>query len=113
LVDLAGPGFDSAFEVDGIIKAGVSEKVDDHLTASTVMAKDHQWLIGWQVIDARWDLRHWDVQGTFQLANIELSRLSHIEHHMLLSRAAHIRKLANRDCIRSSERFCGQSVVAP
>jgi hypothetical protein len=113
LVDLAGPGFDAAFEVHGIVKAGVSEKVDDHLTASAVMAKDHQWLIGRQVIDARWDLRHWNVQSALQLANIELSRLSHIENHMLLSRAAHIRKLANRDCIRSSERFCGQSVVAP
>ena len=102
-----------AFEVDGIVKAGVSEKVDDHLTASAVMAKDHQWLIGRQVIDARWDLRHWNVQGALQLANIELSRLSHIENRMLLTRAAHIRKLANRDCIRSSERFCGESVVAP
>jgi hypothetical protein len=113
LVDLADPGFDAAFEVDGIVKAGVSEKVDDHLTASAVMAKDDLWLIGRQVIDARWDLRHSNVQSALQLANIELSRLSHIENHMLLSRAAHIRKLANRDCIRSSERFCGQSVVAP
>jgi hypothetical protein len=31
---------------------------------------------------------------------------------MLPSRAPHIRKLANGDCIRSSERDCGQSVVA-
>ena len=80
-------------------KAGVSEKVDDHLTASAVMAKDHQWLIGRQVIDARWDLRHRNMKGAFELADIELSRLSHIENHMLLSRAPHIRKLANRDCI--------------
>jgi hypothetical protein len=35
-VDLASPGFDTAVEVDGIVKAGVSEKVDDHLTASAV-----------------------------------------------------------------------------
>ena len=41
LVDLVGPGFDAALEVDGIVKAGVSEKVDDQLTASAVMAKDH------------------------------------------------------------------------
>ena len=54
---VTGPGFDAAVEVDGIVKAGVSEKVDDHLTASAVMADDHQRSIGWQVIDARWDLR--------------------------------------------------------
>jgi hypothetical protein len=109
LVDLAGPGFDAAFEVDGIVKAGVSEKVDDHLTASAVMAKDHQWLIGRQVIDARWDLRHWNVQGAFQLANIELSRLSHIENHMLLSRGAHVRKLADRDSVWGASRLAETS----
>ncbi len=76
-----------------------SKKVDDHLTASAVMAQDHQWLIRRQVIDAGWDLRHWYMQGAFELANIELSRLSHIENHMLRSRAPHMRKLANRDCV--------------
>ena len=69
-------------------KAGVSEKVDDHLTASAMMANDYQWLIRRQVIDARWDLRHRNMQGAFQLANIKLSRLSHIENHMLPSRAS-------------------------
>jgi hypothetical protein len=98
-VDLAGPGFGAAVEVDGIVKAGVSEKVDDHLTASAVMAKDDQWLIRRQVIDAGWDLRHRYMQGAFELANLELSRLSHIENHMLRSGAAHMRKLANRDCV--------------
>jgi hypothetical protein len=58
LVDLACPRFDAAVEVDGVVKAGVSEKVDDHLTASAMMANDYQWLIRWQDIGARWDLRH-------------------------------------------------------
>jgi len=70
LVDLAGPGFDAAVEVDGIVKAGVSEKVDDPLTTSAVMAKDHQGMISRQVVDARWDLRHRNVQGAFQLADV-------------------------------------------
>jgi hypothetical protein len=30
-----------------------------------------------------------------------------------LSRVAHVRKLANRDRVRSSERFCGHREVAP
>jgi hypothetical protein len=98
-VDLAGPGFDAAVEVEGIVKAGVSEKVDDHLTASAVMAKDHQGMIGRQVVDTRWDLRHRNMQGAFQLADVKLSRLSDIENHMLPSRAPHIRKFLNRDCI--------------
>jgi hypothetical protein len=69
-VDFAGPGFDAAVKVEGIVKAGVSEKVDDHLTASAVMAKDHQGMIGRQVVDARWDLRHRNMQGAFQLADV-------------------------------------------
>jgi hypothetical protein len=63
LVDLACPRFDAAVEVDGVVKAGVSEKVDDHLTASAMMANDYQWLIRWQDIGARWDLRHRNMQG--------------------------------------------------
>jgi hypothetical protein len=42
LVDLASPGIDAAAEVDCVVKAGVSEKVDDHLTASAMMANDYQ-----------------------------------------------------------------------
>jgi hypothetical protein len=42
LVDLASPGIDAAVEVDCVVKAGVSEKVDDHLTASAMMANDYQ-----------------------------------------------------------------------
>jgi len=61
---------DAAVEVDGIAEAGVSEKVDDHLTASAVMAKDHQGIVGRQVVDARWDLRHRNMQGAFQLADV-------------------------------------------
>ena len=33
LVDLIGPGFDAAVEIDGIVEAGISQKVDDHLAA--------------------------------------------------------------------------------
>src|SRR5271165_6082644 len=65
LVDLAGPGFDAAVEVDRIVKAGVSKKIDDHLTASTVMANDHQRLIRRQVIVSRWDLRHRNMKCAF------------------------------------------------
>ena len=63
------------------------------------MANDHQWMTGRQLVDARLDLRHMNVQGAFQLAYFELSRLSHVENPMLHPRAAHICKLANRDCI--------------
>jgi hypothetical protein len=63
------------------------------------MAKDHQWLIRRQVVDSRWDLRHRRMQGGFELENIELSRVSHIENPMLRSRAPHMRKLGNRDCV--------------
>jgi hypothetical protein len=42
LVDLASPSIDAAVEVDCVVKAGVSEKVDDHLTASAMMANDYQ-----------------------------------------------------------------------
>jgi hypothetical protein len=42
LVDLASAGIDAAAEVDCVVKAGVSEKVDDHLTASAMMANDYQ-----------------------------------------------------------------------
>ena len=61
------------------------------------MAKDHQGLIRRQVIDARWDLRHRNMQGAFELADIKLSRLSHIENDVLPSCGPHIRKLLNRD----------------
>ena len=55
----------TAVEVDRVVKAGVSEKVDNHLTASAVVANDHQWLIGRQVNDVHWDFRHRNVQGAF------------------------------------------------
>ena len=41
-VDLASPGIDAAVEVDCVVKAGVSEKVDDHLTTSAMVANDYQ-----------------------------------------------------------------------
>jgi hypothetical protein len=99
LVDLASPGIDAAVEVDCVVKAGVSEKVDDHLTASAMMANDHQWLIRREVVGAPWNLRHWNMQSAFQSANIKLSPFPDIENRMLLPRAPHVRKLANRDCI--------------
>jgi hypothetical protein len=39
------------------------------------------------------------MQSAFQLANIKLSRFPDIENRMLLPRAPHVRKLANRDRI--------------
>ena len=56
-------------------------------------------MIGRQVVDARWDLHHRNMQGAFQLADVKLSRLSDIENHMLPCSAPHIRKFLNRDCI--------------
>jgi hypothetical protein len=37
------------------------------------------------------------MQSAFQLANIKLSLFPDIENRMLLPRAPHVRKLANRD----------------
>ena len=50
LVDLASPSIDAAVEVDCVVKAGGSKKVDDHLTASAMMANDHQQLIRRKVV---------------------------------------------------------------
>jgi len=99
LVDLASPSIDAAVEVDCVVKAGVSEKVDDHLTASAMMANDYQWLIRWQDIGARWNLRHRNMQSAFQSANIKLSRFPDIENRMLLPCTPNVCKLANRDGI--------------
>jgi hypothetical protein len=99
LVDLASPGIDAAVEVDCVVKAGVSEKVDDHPTASAMMANDYQWFFRREVVGARWNLRHRNMQSAFQSANIKLSRFPDIENRMLLPRAPHVRKLANRDRI--------------
>ncbi len=63
------------------------------------MANDYQWLIRWQDIGARWDLRHRNMQGALELAKINLSCFPHIENRMLPSRAPHVCKLANGDCI--------------
>jgi hypothetical protein len=99
LVDIASPSIDAAVEVDSVVKASISEKVDDHLTASAMMANDYQWLIRWEVVGARWNLRHRNMESAFQSANIKLSRFPDIENRMLLPRAPHVRKLANRDRI--------------
>jgi hypothetical protein len=99
LVDLASPGINAAVQVDCVVKAGVPEKVYDHLTASAMMANDHQQLICREVVGARRDLRHRNMQGAFQSANIKLSRFPDIENRMLLPCAPHVRKLANRDRI--------------
>jgi hypothetical protein len=99
LVDLASPGIDAAVEVDCVVKAGVSEKVDDHLTASAMMANDYQQLIRRKVVGASWNLRLRSMESAFQSANIKLSRFPDIENRMLLPRAPHVRKLANGDCI--------------
>jgi hypothetical protein len=99
LVDLASPGIDAAVEADCVVKAGASEEVDHHLTASAMMANDHQQLISRKVVGLRRNLRHWNIQSTFQSANITLSRLPDIENRVLCPCAPHVRKLANRDPI--------------
>ena len=62
LVDLASPSIDAAVEVDCVVKAGASKKVDHHLTASAMMANDHQQLIRWEVVGLRRNLRHRNMQ---------------------------------------------------
>jgi hypothetical protein len=99
LVDLASPSIDAAVEVDCVVKAGGSKKVDDHLTASAMMANDHQQLIRRKVVGTSRNLRHRNMQSAFQSANIKLSRFPNIENRMLLPCAPHVRKLANRDRI--------------
>ena len=84
MVDLASPGIDAAVEVDCVVKAGVLEKVDDHLTASAMMTNDYQWLIWLQVLGARWNLSHRNMKSSFQTANINLSHFPDIENSMLL-----------------------------
>jgi hypothetical protein len=93
LVDLASPG------IDATVKAGVSEKVDDHLTASAMMAHDYQWFFRREVVCACWHLRHRNMQSAFQSANIKLSRFPDIENRVLLPCAPHVGKITNRDCI--------------
>jgi hypothetical protein len=97
LVDLASPGIDAAVEVDRVVKIGVSEKVDDHLTASAMMANIYQWFSRREVVGVRWNLRHRNMKSSFQSVNIKLSRFQDIENRMLLPRAPHVRKLADRD----------------
>jgi hypothetical protein len=58
LVDLASPSIDAAVEVDCVVKAGASKKVDDHLTASAMMANDHQQLIRRKIVGTSRNLRH-------------------------------------------------------
>jgi hypothetical protein len=113
LVDVASPSIDAAVEVDGIVKAGASKKVDDHLTASAMMADDHQELVRRKLFSASRNLRHRNMQSAVQPTNIKLSRLPDIENSMPLPCAPHIRKLANGDCIGLSERFYGHSEVPP
>ena len=98
-IGLASPGIDPAVEVDRVVKAGVSEKVDDHLTASAMMANNYQWFSRRKVVGVRWNLRHRNMKSSFQSANIKLSRFPDIENRMLLPRAPHVRKLADRDRI--------------
>jgi hypothetical protein len=96
---MASPGIDAPVEVDYVVKAGASKKVDDHLTASAMMTNDHQQLIRREVVGARRNLRHRNMQGAFQSANIKLSRFPDIENRMLLPCAADVHKLAYRDRI--------------
>jgi hypothetical protein len=106
LVNIASPDIDATVEVDCVVKAGAPKKVDDHLTSNAVMTNDHRELIRSEVIGPSSNLRHWDMQSDFQSANVRLSRLPDIENHMLLSSTPHVRKLADRDCLRSGERLC-------
>jgi hypothetical protein len=65
----------AAVEVDRVVKAGVSQKVDDHLTVSAMMANDHQQVIRREVIGGSRNLRHRNMQSAFQSANINYGRL--------------------------------------
>jgi hypothetical protein len=113
LVDVASPSIDAAVEVDCVVKAGASKKVDDHLTASAMMADDHQESIPRELFSASRKLRHWNMQSAVQSANRKLSRFSDVKNCMLLPCAPHVRKIANGDCIGLSERFYGHSEVPP
>jgi hypothetical protein len=84
LVDVASPSINAAVEVDCGVKASVSKKVDDHLTASAMMTNDHQQMIRREVVGLRWNLRHRNMQSAIRSANIKLSRLPDIENGMLL-----------------------------
>jgi hypothetical protein len=77
------------------------------------MTNDHQQLIRREVVGASRNLHHRNMHSAFQSANIELSRFPDIENRMRLPCAPHVRKLANRDSLWSSERFCGHSEVVP
>jgi hypothetical protein len=61
LVDVASPSIDAAVEVDRVVKSGVSKKVHDHLTASAMMADDHQESIPRELFRASRNLRHWNM----------------------------------------------------
>jgi hypothetical protein len=113
LVDVASPSINAAVEVDGVVETGVSKKVDDHLTASAMMADNHQRSVGRELFSASRNLRHRNMQSAVQSTNIKLSRLPDVENSMPLPCAPHIRKLANGDCIGLSERFHGYSEVPP
>jgi hypothetical protein len=52
--------------------------------ADAVMTKDYQQLIGREVVGASRNLRHWNMQSAFQSANIQLSRLTHVENRKRL-----------------------------
>jgi hypothetical protein len=99
LVDIASPSIDAAVEVDSVVKASISEKVDDHLTASAMMANDHQQLIRREVVGASRNLCHRNMQSAFQSTNLKLSRFPDIENRMLLPCTPHVRKLASGDRI--------------
>src|ERR1700736_4237278 len=64
-VDLAGPGFDAAVEIDGVVKAGAAQKVDHPLTAGAMMTNNHQGLMRRKIVDARGDVGHRNMQGAF------------------------------------------------
>jgi hypothetical protein len=99
LVNIASPDIDATVEVDCVVKAGASKKVDDHLTSNAVMTNDYQELIRWEIIGPSSNLRQWDMQSAFQSANVKLSRLPHIENRMLFLCAPDVSKLVNGDHI--------------
>src|SRR5580693_19069 len=78
LVDLASPSIDAAVEVDCVVKACVSKKVDDHLTASAVMANDYQWFFRREVVGARWNFRHRNMQSAFPALRMSASSRTEI-----------------------------------
>ncbi len=107
-VDLPGPGFDAAFEVDGIPEAGIPEKADDHPAASAVMANDNEWVARRQLANARQYLGHRNMKGAVQPAYLWFYRVTRIENRVFPPRGG-----LNRDSIGNYGIILGQGAALP